>query len=130
MSPEQTRGLNVDSRTDIWSLGAVVYEILSGRPAFEGETATDVLVSILEREPAPLSERVTDVPLELQRIVKKALRKNREERYQTIQDMQSDLKQFRQELSPTIQNYSSTTQPGHLTVSFGRLAITLTSREV
>src|SRR5437016_3623935 len=98
MSPEQARGLPVDARTDIWSLGVVLYELLTGRAPFEGETATDVILSIVEREPPPLARYSKDAPAELERIVSKALRKNKQERYQTAKDLALDLKNLKQEL--------------------------------
>ncbi|MBC7911873.1 MAG: serine/threonine-protein kinase, partial [Pyrinomonadaceae bacterium] len=98
MSPEQTRGLALDGRTDIWSLGVSLYEMLTGRVPFTGETTSDVIVAVLDREPPPLSEYLTDVPAELQRIVRKSLRKDKEERYQTIKDMLVDLRSLKQEL--------------------------------
>src|SRR3989454_1834562 len=67
MSPEQARGLAVDARTDIWSLGVVIYEMLTGLVPFEGATTSDVIVSILEREPAPLAQFSPEAPAELQR---------------------------------------------------------------
>ena len=98
MSPEQARGLGVDNRSDIFSLGAVIYEMIARRKPFEGDTPSDTLASILKTEPPPLSRVVPGVPSELTRIVTKALRKDREERYQVIKDLWLDLKALKQEL--------------------------------
>jgi serine/threonine protein kinase len=98
MSPEQARGLDVDERTDIWSLGCVLYEMLAGNAPFKGETPTDVTVSILERDPVSLATLSEDIPAELDWIVKKALRKDRDERYQTVKEMSGDLRGIKQEL--------------------------------
>jgi eukaryotic-like serine/threonine-protein kinase len=95
MSPEQARGKEIDARTDIWSLGVVVYEMLTRRTPFEGETTTDTIAAILTREPAPLDD---GAPPELQRIIRKALQKNRDERYQTIKDFLLDVKNLKREL--------------------------------
>ena len=97
MSPEQARAADVDERTDIWSLGVVMYEMISGRAPFVGETASTLIVSIIEHEPAPLSINL-GVPDELQRIVSKCLVKNREQRYQTVGDILADLKRLKQRL--------------------------------
>jgi serine/threonine protein kinase len=97
MSPEQARGKEVDLRTDIWSFGVVLYEMLTGHMPFTGESSGDVIASVLRNEPAPLST-YADTPAELQRIVRKTLRKERDERYQTIKDLLLDLKSLQREL--------------------------------
>ena len=98
MSPEQARGKDVDARTDIFSLGAVIYEIVAHRKPFEGETPSDTMAAILKTEPEPLSRHIPDVPHELSRIVTKALRKDREERYQVVKDLLIDLRTLQREL--------------------------------
>lgn len=96
MSPEQARGQTVDARTDTFSLGVVIYEMIAGRAPFEGETASHIIVSILEKEPAPLTRSSPDTPSELERIVTKALSKDKDERYQTVKDLLIDLKRLKQ----------------------------------
>jgi eukaryotic-like serine/threonine-protein kinase len=98
MSPEQTRGQTVDARSDIWSLGVVIYEMIAGIPPFHGETPSDCIASILRTEPLPLSGVLPEVPLNLESIVQKALCKNRDERYQTISEMLADLRNLTAEL--------------------------------
>jgi len=95
MSPEQARGLPVDVRTDVWSLGVVLYETLAGRQPFTGATPTDVIISIAEREPTPLGSSPSEVPIPLEGIVTKALAKDRGQRYQTAEEMVVDLKRLR-----------------------------------
>jgi serine/threonine protein kinase len=99
MSPEQARGERVDARTDIFSLGVVLYEMLAGQRPFAGVNMIDVLGAILHQEPAPLPTQSEAVPDELQRIVTKALQKDRDARYQTAQDFARDLQEWKDELA-------------------------------
>lgn len=98
MSPEQARGLPVDSRTDIFSFGVVMYEMIAGRVPFEGASFGDVISGILAKRPMSLARFAPDVPRELERIVSKALAKDRDERYQTSKDLLIDLKRLKQRL--------------------------------
>jgi eukaryotic-like serine/threonine-protein kinase len=98
MSPEQTRGQPLDARTDIFSLGVVLYEMLAGRAPFEGKTKSDLVASILEREPPPLARYSREVPETLEWIVTKALRKDKDERYQTAKELLTDLRSLKQRL--------------------------------
>ena len=98
MSPEQTRGSEVDNRTDIWSFGVLLYELLARRIPFTGETVTDLIISIIQKEPPALQFIVPDLPNELYFIVGKLLRKKEAERYQSIKDVLIDLRRVKQRL--------------------------------
>src|SRR5262249_3067342 len=98
MSPEQARGQSVDPRTDVFSLGSVFYEMLTRRQPFTGETVNHTIVAILEKEPLPLIQLVKSVPTELERIIRKALIKNANGRYQTASDLLVDLTQLQRRM--------------------------------
>ncbi len=95
MSPEQARGLPVDARTDIWSLGVVIYEALAGRKPYSGDTAAEMINSVVGKSAAPLTRFAPDVPTALERIVARIMTKEREARYQTANELLTDLKKLR-----------------------------------
>ena len=98
MSPEQARGNTIDPRTDIWSLGVIFYELITGRRPFEGATAMDVMSAVLERSPLTFSERSLVVPEPLERIVSRMLQKDRDARYPTVNGVLLDLNDLKKEL--------------------------------
>lgn len=97
MSPEQAEGKPVDARSDIFSFGAVLYEMLTGQKAFQGDSRVSTLAAILTREPKPLSQLVPDVPPELEKLIARCLRKDRERRLQHVADLKVALLDLKEE---------------------------------
>ncbi len=115
MSPEQARGFEVDARTDIWSLGCVLYEMIAGQQPFRAPTTADVMSGILTVEPNSLLPHLPDGPRDYDRIVSRALRKDRDERYQSVKDLLTDLKDLKRDFETQAQRISSTTS--HTSIS-------------
>src|SRR6185369_8182160 len=99
MSPEQARGGRVDARSDVFSLGVVLYQMLTGERPFQGASAVDTISSILRDAPPPVTDRRADLPLHLARIVRRCLEKDPRERYQTSRDVHNELRELRAETS-------------------------------
>jgi serine/threonine protein kinase/Tol biopolymer transport system component len=98
MSPEQARGLPVDPRSDIFSFGIVLYEMLAGHTPFKANKTTDLIKAILNAEPTPISQLVPELPIELEQMVCRALARNRADRYQTMTDVLAGLGQLKRRL--------------------------------
>ncbi len=117
MSPEQARGLNVDARADIWSLGAVIYEMLTAHRPFSGETQADIMVAVLLGEPPPISSYVSGLPAELDWMVSKALAKDVDGRYQTAKEFRADLEKIKKQIDFDLKLSRSaggeSARPGH-----------------
>ena len=105
MSPEQARGQTVDARTDIWSFGVVLFEMLAGRPPFEGKTPSECIAAVLKREPPLAALKAQQVPARVEQIVRKALRKDKEERYQSVEEMLADLRRLKEISESTVSGW-------------------------
>jgi serine/threonine protein kinase/tetratricopeptide (TPR) repeat protein len=125
MSPEQLRAEALDPRTDLFSFGAVLYEMATGRPAFPGNTPAVIANAILEQTPRPLRQENASVPVELERVINRTLEKDRELRYQSASDLRSDLERVRRDRMTALPAPSlgdpSTRSPSRRVLALGAL---------
>ena len=126
MSPEQAAAREVDARSDIWSLGVVLYEMLAARTPFEGASKSHIIVAILDREPLPITQLAPDVPEALELIIAEALTKDPEERCQTAKEMLGKLKRFKQRVESgamlgTASDISRSTRPADTPINNSNL---------
>jgi serine/threonine protein kinase/Tfp pilus assembly protein PilF len=103
MSPEQAKGVDVDARTDLWSLGALIYEMVTQHVPFAGETPTETISLIMQREFVPISQYVRTAPEGLERIISRALAKDRKERYQSASELLGDLRHLKHQLDVSVE---------------------------
>ena len=127
MSPEQARGARIDARTDLFSLGVVLYEMISGQSPFAGETTADVIAAVLEREPRPLAQAQPGASPALSRLIGRAMRKDREERFQTSRELLDALREVRREVDDDARPSRALPRPGGVS---RRLALSMIAAAV